>query len=154
MLGAVALAVVAIVFIGRPTLAQHYRVAAQNELRSDPRGALSDAEESLSLNPDALQSYYARSAAYARLAAYLPARRAMREAIEREPHNYVSWALLGDLATRRGSISEAMSAYRRASRLNPRDRELRLLASRRALVERLHREPDAVGPLIERAASR
>jgi hypothetical protein len=38
--------------------------------------------------------------------------------------------------------------------LNPRDSELRLLASRRALVERLHREPDAVGPLIERAASR
>jgi hypothetical protein len=153
VLAGVALAVVAIVFIGRPTLAQHYRVAAQNELRSDPRGALADAEESLSLNPDALQSYYAKSAAYARLAAYLPARRAMREAIEREPHNYVSWALLGDLATRRGSISEAMSAYRRASMLNPRDSELRLLASRRALVERLHREPDAVGPLVERAAS-
>jgi hypothetical protein len=51
-------------------------------------------------------------------------------------------------------ISEAMSAYRRASMLNPRDSELRLLASRRALVERLHREPDAVGPLIERVASR
>jgi tetratricopeptide (TPR) repeat protein len=149
----VALAVVAIVFIGRPTLAEHYRVAAQKELRSDPRGALADAEEALSLNPDALQSYYAKSAAYARFAAYLPARRAMREAIEREPHNYVSWALLGDLATRRGSISAAMSAYRRASMLNPRDSELRLLASRRALVERLHREPDAVGPLVERAAS-
>jgi hypothetical protein len=154
VLAGVALAVVAIVFIGRPTLAQHYRVTAQKELRSDPRGALTDAEESLSLNPDALQSYYAKSAAYARFDAYLPARRAMREAIEREPHNYVSWALLGDLATRRGSISEAISAYRRASRLNPRDSELRLLASRRALVERLHREPDAVGPLIERAASR
>jgi hypothetical protein len=153
VLAGVALAVVAIVFIGRPTLAQHYRVAAQKELRSDPRGALADAEESLSLNPDALQSYYARSAAYARLDAYLPARRAMREAIEREPHNYVSWALLGDLATRRGSISEAMSAYRRASMLNPRDSELRLLASRRALVEQLHREPDAVGPLVEGAAS-
>jgi O-Antigen ligase len=152
MVAAVGLALVAIVFVGRATLAQHYRSEAQDELRSNPRAALDHASESLSLNPDALQGYYAKSAALARLGGYPPAKRAMVEAIDREPHNYVSWALLGDLATRRGAISEAMAAYRRASALNPRDLELKLLGSRRSLVEQLHRDPDAVGPLVERAS--
>jgi O-Antigen ligase/Tetratricopeptide repeat len=151
---AVALAVVAIVFIGRPTLAQHYRSEAQDELRSDPREALDRIDDSLSLNPEAPQGYYVKSAAFARLDDYRAARRAMGEAIEREPHNYVSWALLGDLATRRGEIEKAIAAYRRASELNPRDPELRVLATRRGLVERLHRDPEAVGPLVEAASLR
>jgi hypothetical protein len=149
----VAVAAAAVVLIGRPTLAQHYRSTAQDQLAGDPRAALDRADESLSLNPDAVQAYYAKSAAFARLDEYAAARQAMMEAVRREPHNYVSWALLGDLATRKGSIAGAMAAYRRASRLNPRDRELRLLATRRRLVAQLHREPDAVGPLVERAGA-
>ncbi len=136
---ALVLAVVAIVFIGRPTLADRFNSEAQQELeRSRPRAALSAAADALSLNPDSLQAYYAKAAALARLGAYRPAKLALLEAVEREPHNYVSWALLGDLATRRGDIAYAQRVYERASRLNPRDRELRRLGSRRALVERLH----------------
>jgi O-Antigen ligase len=144
---ALALAVVAIVFIGRPTLAQHLRSEAQDEVQTRPLKALDTAEESLSLNPDSVQAYYLESAALARLDAYAPARAAMREAIQREPHNYVSWALLGDLATRRGDITAALRAYRRASALNPRSLELRQLGSRPALVRQLHRNPDSVTPL-------
>jgi hypothetical protein len=147
VLVALALAAVAIVFIGRPTVAEHLRSEAQDEAVAHPAQALGTIGESLSLNPDSLQAYYTKASALARLDAYLPARRALFEAIHREPHNYVSWALLGDLTTRRGDIPGAMRAYRRASSLNPRDVELRLLGSRPALVRRLHRNPGSVAPL-------
>ncbi|HWA54270.1 MAG TPA: O-antigen ligase family protein [Solirubrobacterales bacterium] len=140
-------AVLAIVFIGRPTLAEHLRSEAQDEVQARPLKALDTAEESLSLNPDAVQTYYIESAALARLDAYAPARAAMLEAIQREPHNYVSWALLGDLATRRGDVAAARRAYSRASALNPRSAELRQLGSRPGLIRQLHRNPDSVTPL-------
>ncbi|MGC1165514.1 MAG: O-antigen ligase family protein, partial [Solirubrobacterales bacterium] len=142
------LAVVAIVFIGRPTLADRLRSEAQDQVESQPAKALESVDESLSLNSEAVQSYYIKAAALARLGAYRPSVDALTEAIRREPHNYVSWALLGDLATRRGDVSGAMRAYGRASSLNPRDRELRLLSSRRRLVERLREHPAAVAPLL------
>jgi O-antigen ligase len=145
------LAVVAIVFIGRPTLADRLRSEAQDQVESHPAKALDSVNESLSLNPDAVQSYYVKAAALARLGAYRPSKDALGEAIRREPHNYVSWALLGDLATRRGNVSSSMRAYGRASSLNPRARELKLLSSRRGLVEQLHEHPAAVAPLLERA---
>jgi hypothetical protein len=147
VVAAVALAVVAIVFIGRPTLAQHLRSEAQDEVTASPLQALNKVEESLSLNPDSMQAYYTKASALARLNAYVPARTALLEAIDREPHNYVNWALLGDLTTRRGDIPTAMRAYRRASILNPRDTELRLLATRPALVRQLYRNPGSVTPL-------
>jgi hypothetical protein len=137
----VAAAFAAVVFIGRPTLALHLQSEARAEASAQPLQALDKVGESLSLNPDAVESYYLKASALARLDAYAPARAALLEAIDREPHNYVSWALLGDLATRHGDIAAAMRAYRRAASLNPRDHELRALGSRQALVERLHRNP-------------
>lgn len=138
----VAVGIVAVVFIGRPTLALHLQSEARDEVATAPLPALQKVEESLSLNPDSVQAYYVKAAALARLDAYLPARAALLEAVDREPHNYVSWALLGDLATRRGDIPVAMRAYGRAASLNPRDRELRALGTRRALVRQLHRNPE------------
>ncbi|MBS0548328.1 MAG: O-antigen ligase family protein [Proteobacteria bacterium] len=132
---------VAIFFIGRPTLAEHLRSVAQGELESSPADALAASDESLSLNPDSLQGYYLRGAAFARLHDFAAARHSLEEAIEREPHNYVSWALLGDLLTRHGAVAEARRAYRHASSLNPRDRGLLRLASDRAALKRLYRHP-------------
>lgn len=149
LLGVLALAIAAIVFIGRPTLAEQRRSDARAELSSSPRNALTAAEESLSLNPDSVQGYYLKSASLARLDAYLPAKRALLEAIAREPHNYVTWALLGDLLTRRGAIIPALHAYGQASRLNPLDQGLKQLGSRRELVERLHRHPDSAAAIAE-----
>jgi len=142
-----ALAVLSMIFIGRPTLAQHLRAEAQAEAAAKPLSALDKIEESLSLNPDSVQAYYTKASALARIDAYAPARAAILDAIGLEPHNYVSWALLGDLATRRGDIPAATRAYRHAASLNPRDVELRLLASRPALVRKLHRHPVSVAPL-------
>jgi O-Antigen ligase len=149
---AVALAGLAIVFIGRPTMAEHLRSNARGELRSNPEGALRSAEESLSLNADSVQGYYLKAAAMARLHAFLPAKQALGEAIRREPHDYVTWALLGDLLTRRGAIDPAMSAYGRASALNPRDRSLRALAKSRRTVETLHRHPSRASAIAEAAS--
>jgi O-Antigen ligase len=134
--------IAAVVFIGRPTMALHLQTQAGEEVATQPLQALDKVGESLSLNPEAIQSYYVKAAALARLDAYLPARQALLEATDREPHNYVSWALLGDLATRRGDVPAAIRAYRRAASLNPRDSELQALASRRSLIERLHRNPE------------
>ena len=138
----VGVGIVAVVFIGRPTLALHLQSQARDEVATEPLRALDKVGESLSLNPDSVQAYYVKASALARLDAYAPARAALLEAIDREPHNYVTWALLGDLATRRGDIPAAMRAYRRAASLNPRDRELKALGTRRALVEQLHRNPE------------
>jgi len=43
------------------------------------------------------------------------------DATRREPRNFVTWALLGDLAGRQGDVRAARAYYRRAARLNPRD---------------------------------
>jgi len=145
LVGALALAAVAAVFVGRATLAEHLRSNARGELSSDPRSALRSADESLSLNPDSLQGYYLEAASLARLHAYDPAKRALLEAIRHEPHDYVSRALLGDLLTRRGAIDAAVESYARASALNPRDRGLRILGSSPRVVEKLHRHPGEPG---------
>jgi hypothetical protein len=149
LLGALALGAVAIVLVGRPALSEHLRTEARAALVDDPGSALERAEESLSLNPDSLQGYYLKAAALARLDRFAPARRALREAIDREPHNYVSWALLGDLLTRRGEFDAALRAYSHAAGLNPRESALRTLGEDRELLERLSRKPELVGRVVE-----
>jgi O-Antigen ligase/Tetratricopeptide repeat len=152
--GAVLLGALAILFVGRATLAEHLRSNARSELTAQPAEALTSASESLSLNGDSPQGYYLEAAALARLGDYQAAKRALREAIEREPHNYVSWALLGDLLTRRGAIEPALRAYGQAAALNPRDRSLKLLKSNRNLVARLHQHPERASALIEAATQK
>jgi O-Antigen ligase/Tetratricopeptide repeat len=147
--GAVLLGALAILFVGRATLSEHLRSNARSELATQPAKALSSASESLSLNPDSPQGYYLKASSLARLGDYQGAKASLRQAIQREPHNYVSWALLGDLLTRRGAIDPALKTYGRASALNPRDRSLRVLKSNRNLLERLHQHPDQAAALIE-----
>jgi O-antigen ligase len=151
LLGVLVLGGLAIFFIGRPTLAEHLRAEARGELTSNGSAALEKTNESISLEPDSLQGYYLRAAALARLHDYAGARRSLQEAIDREPHDYVSWALLGDLLTRHGAIPAARRAYARASSLNPADRGLRLLSQDRAALEELHRHPDRAAAINEAA---
>jgi tetratricopeptide (TPR) repeat protein len=126
--GCAALVIAAAVFLGRATLADRHAGEAQDALASDPRHALSEAGRSLALNSDAVPTYYSRSAAYARLGDYAGARTALLDAARVEPENFVTWALLGDLAVRHGDRPLAQSYYRRASALNPRDPQLPALA--------------------------
>jgi cytochrome c-type biogenesis protein CcmH/NrfG len=128
---AVLIAAVAIIAaadsVGRIAAADKYRIDGRDKLRSDPVEALKLANRSLALNDQSLPAVVVKAAAYARLNRYNDARRALLEGIRLEPHNAVTWALLGDLAVRRGDLRAARRAYRRASKLDPRNDEIRSL---------------------------
>jgi UDP-GlcNAc:undecaprenyl-phosphate GlcNAc-1-phosphate transferase len=121
---AVGLAVIAALSVGRLTMADHYSGQAQAQIVSDPRDAIRKADRALALDPEAIKPYYTQAAAFARLNSYSQARASLLEAARIEPANFVTWALLGDLATRRGDRDAALRAYKHASLLNPRDNAL------------------------------
>ncbi|MDQ4129522.1 MAG: tetratricopeptide repeat protein, partial [Actinomycetota bacterium] len=79
-------------------------------------------------NGEGMSAHYLRAAAYARFDDYRSARGALLAAAQREPHDFVPWALLGDLAVRAGDLPEARRDYGRAHALNPRDPTLAALA--------------------------
>jgi UDP-GlcNAc:undecaprenyl-phosphate GlcNAc-1-phosphate transferase len=125
-----AVVVAAAIFLGRAVLADRHASDAQSALPARPRTALTEASKSLSLNHDSISTYYTRSAAYARLGDYEGARGALVEALRVEPQNFVTWALLGDLAVRHGEAGLAKRYYGAAHQLNPRDPGLTALARR------------------------
>jgi len=114
--------------VGRAALADKYSSDSQASVADDPRRALEQAEDFLALNDESLPAYYAKASALARLKDYGGARAALGEATRREPHDFVTWALLGDLAVRRGDLAQARRDYGRASALNPREAGLKALA--------------------------
>jgi UDP-GlcNAc:undecaprenyl-phosphate GlcNAc-1-phosphate transferase len=122
--------------VGRSALAERYRSQGQELLARDPVAALEKSRDALRIDSESLPAYYLEAAAWARLGQYRPARAALVEATRREPHDFVTWALLGDLATRRRDLRQAAADYGRAATLNPRDRSIADLAAearRRAL---------------------
>jgi hypothetical protein len=106
---------------GRLAAAEHYRLQSRDALNNDPVHALRLANDSLALNGDSLPALYMKSAAYARLGRYTAARATLLQATRTEPHNAQPWALLGDLAVRRGAFRIAKIDYRKASQLDPKD---------------------------------
>ena len=112
------------VLVGRAALAHRYVSDGRELLASNPAGAIEKARDSLDLNDEALPAYYLEAAAWARLDEYARARAALDAAAAREPHDFVTYALLGDLATRRGDDGQALRDYRRALGLNPRNEAL------------------------------
>ncbi len=117
--GVAAIVVVAGASLARQGLSDHYRAAAFAALPDRPTEALRDADRSLRLDGHAVRSYYARAAALARFDEGALAEESLLEAARREPSDFVTWALLGDLATRRGAEDRAARYYRRARVLNP-----------------------------------
>lgn len=129
VIGLVVAAVVAGgLFVARPVLGEHHRSEAQGQLASEPSQALREADRALSYDGQSLAAYHVKAAAQARLDRYTDARATLLEAIRVEPDDFVTWALLGDLATRAGDVAQADQAYGRASELNPRDPLLAELA--------------------------
>ena len=125
----IATLIVAGASLSRQGLAEIYLVRAQNELGAHPVAALSDANRSLDFDPDNVETYYVKSAAFAHFGEAAAADAALTQALAREPDNFVTWALLGDIAVRRGKLTEARRDYLRAHLLNPRDPTLYELAS-------------------------
>jgi len=124
---AVALAVAG-VSLSRQGLAEHFRLSAQKTLAAEPANALRLADRALRLDPESVPSYYVKSAALARFNEPAAAQAALLSAAQREPHDFVTWALLGDLAVRTGDLEDAERFYGRAIELNPRDPALRAAA--------------------------
>ena len=82
------------------------------------------------LNPLALPPRYLQAGALETLGRREDARRELLDALDREPQNFVTMALLGDLEVRAGHPRRARAWYRRALALNPVDVGLRRLAER------------------------
>jgi hypothetical protein len=114
--------------LSRQGLSQLYRERAQNELARSPTAALSDVGRSLQIDSDAAQSYYVQAAAFARFDQPHAAEAALVAALTREPRNFVTWTLLGDISLRQRLIAAAKRDYTRAHELNPRNPFVRALA--------------------------
>jgi UDP-GlcNAc:undecaprenyl-phosphate GlcNAc-1-phosphate transferase len=116
------------VSLSRQGLAEHFRSSAQDALATRPADALRDADRSLRLDAEAVQSYYVKAAALARFNRPAAARATLEAAAAKEPRKFVTWALLGDLAVRTGNFREARGFYTRAHELNPLDPTLLALS--------------------------
>jgi UDP-GlcNAc:undecaprenyl-phosphate GlcNAc-1-phosphate transferase len=122
--------VVAGASLSRQGLSDLYRSRAESELSGGhPATALTDANRSLDIDSDAVQTYYVKAAALARFDQAAGAENALRQALAQEPNNFVTWALLGDIAVRERRLQVARHNYTMAHKLNPRDATLQALAA-------------------------
>jgi O-antigen ligase len=110
--------------LSRQGLSDLFRSRAQRELDTNQSAAIADADRSLEIDGDAVQTYYVKAAALARFDQARAAESALTTALAREPQNYVTWTLLGDVAARQGRLRTAQTYYAHAHRLNPLNRTL------------------------------
>jgi UDP-N-acetylmuramyl pentapeptide phosphotransferase/UDP-N-acetylglucosamine-1-phosphate transferase len=128
LLVAVAIMVAAL-SLSRQSLSELYVDRAQDALAADPARALVEANRALRLDHESLAAYYAKAAALARFGEGGAARAVLLDATRREPREFVTWVLLGDLSTRQGQRRAAAAEYARAHALNPRDVGIAKLAA-------------------------
>jgi UDP-GlcNAc:undecaprenyl-phosphate GlcNAc-1-phosphate transferase len=107
--------------LSRQGLADLYRARAQHELSAHPAAAIADANRSLDIDSDAVETYYVKAAALARFDQAASAEAVLRRSLEQEPNNFVTWTLLGDIAVRERRLQVARRDYDRAHMLNPRN---------------------------------
>lgn len=101
---------------------------AREQAFSSPSASLSSARTAESLNPVSVTPLYLQAGALESEGRQAEARRALLDALELEPGNFVTLGLLGDLEVRAGNGSDARGYYRRALALNPLDAGLRELS--------------------------
>ena len=89
---------------------------------------LDSARSAERLNPWSVAARYQQAGALEELGRVGEARRELSDALDLEPRNFTTLALLGDLELRAGRPSAARAYYQRALALNPRDVGLQELA--------------------------
>lgn len=119
-----AAALVALLFLSDYEIRKARAVAARS-----PSAQLDAARKAARFNPVALTPLYLEAGALEALGREDAARRRLRRGLEREPRNFVTLALLGDLETRAGNDAVAQGWYRQALELNPIDIGLQKLAA-------------------------
>ena len=101
-------------------LTLHSQSAALRALQDrQPLTAIADATRALDYDASSVPALTLRAAGFARLGAFGPARNDLRRALAVEPQNWVTYALMGDLYTRRGDRAAARVFYRHALSLDP-----------------------------------
>jgi UDP-GlcNAc:undecaprenyl-phosphate GlcNAc-1-phosphate transferase len=115
--------------LSREGLGDLFRARAESALDAHPADALSEANRSLSIDSDAMETYYVKAAALARFDEAGAAQATLRAALRHEPDNFITWTLLGDIAEREGRFGVAKGDYVTAHALNPRDPSLRALSA-------------------------
>jgi tetratricopeptide (TPR) repeat protein len=95
---------------------------------ADAQARLDAARTAARLTPWATAPLYLQAGALEDLGRRPAARRRLLEALDLEPRNFVTLALLGDLEERAGKRRAARDWYLRALAVNPRDVGLRKLA--------------------------
>src|SRR5262249_33102162 len=107
---AVAIAIAGAVVIVPRVQSLHAQTSAQQPLAlGAPRAAIVDATTALEYDRSSVPALVLRAAAFARLHAFAPSLADLNRARAAEPKNWVTWALLGDLFTRRGDRARARS---------------------------------------------
>ncbi len=109
-------------------LSDLYIRAARSEAGRDPDAQLSAARTAADLNPLAITPLYLEASALETMGDRSAARDELNDALAKEPQNFVTLAVLGDLEVRAGRLEQAKAYYARAAELNPLDVGLRQLA--------------------------
>jgi UDP-GlcNAc:undecaprenyl-phosphate GlcNAc-1-phosphate transferase len=115
--------------LSRQELSDLYLSSAQSELDAHPAAAITDANRSLDIDSDSVEAYYVKAAALAHYDEAAAAEATLNEALAREPQNFVTWTLLGDIAVSENRLRDARRDYLRAHLLNPRDSTIAALAA-------------------------
>jgi Flp pilus assembly protein TadD len=121
-----AIAVTGVITVAPRFLSAQAQTSADRALARDaPRAAIRDASTALEYDSSSVPAFTLRAAGFARLHDFAPALADLKRARDLEPRNWTTWALLGDLLTRRGDRSGARAAYRRAIALDPLEPDLK-----------------------------
>ncbi len=135
IVAAATVAIAGTVTIAPRILSLRAQASAQRALdRGDPRAAVSAATTALEYDPESVPAFVLRSAGFAALHSFPSSLSDLKRAVAVEPRNWVTWALVGDLLTRRGDVSGARTAYAHALALDPLEPELKSALAASATV--------------------
>ncbi|HET9121848.1 MAG TPA: tetratricopeptide repeat protein, partial [Solirubrobacterales bacterium] len=127
--GLLAAAAVSVVFL---FLSDLYIREARDEQGESAAKQLSAARTAADFNPVSVIPLYLQASALEAEGERRHARDVLQDALSKEPDNFVTLALLGDLQVRDGQFDDAARYYAKASDLNPRDTGLQQLAQQTA----------------------
>lgn len=109
-------------------LSDLYVRKARVEAFRSPQAELAAARTAAWFNPASITPLYLQASALESEGNRVEAKRALEQALEREPENFVTLGLLGDFEVRGGDDVAARKYYRRALALNPLDVGLQQLS--------------------------